>query len=99
MNEERLYKVLLSPHISEKSSVAADRDNQIVFKVANTATKPEIKAAVEKLFKVQVERVQVCNVKGKSKRLGARIGRRSDWKKAYITLQEGQEIDFLGGAE
>jgi large subunit ribosomal protein L23 len=99
MNEERLYQVLLSPHISEKSSVAADRDNQIVFKVATTATKPEIKAAVEKLFNVQVEGVQVSNVKGKSKRFGARMGRRSDWKKAYITLQEGQEIDFLGGAE
>ena len=99
MNEARLYQVLLSPHISEKSSVAADRANQIVFKVATTATKPEIKAAVEKLFNVQVERVQVSNVKGKSKRLGARMGRRSDWKKAYITLQEGQEIDFLGGAE
>ena len=99
MNEERLYQVLLSPHISEKSSVAADRDNQIVFKVAPTATKPEIKAAVEKLFNVQVTSVQVSNVKGKSKRFGARMGRRSDWKKAYITLQEGQEIDFLGGAE
>lgn len=99
MNEERLYQVLLSPHISEKTSVAADRDNQIVFKVATTATKPEIKAAVEKLFNVQVERVQVSNVKGKTKRFGARMGRRSDWKKAYITLQEGQEIDFLGGAE
>ena len=99
MNQERLYQVLLSPHISEKSSVAADRDNQIVFKVATSATKPEIKAAVEKLFNVQVKGVQVSNVKGKSKRLGARMGRRSDWKKAYITLQEGQEIDFLGGAE
>ncbi len=99
MNDERLYQVLLSPHISEKSSVAAERDNQIVFKVATTATKPEIKAAVEKLFNVQVERVQVSNVKGKSKRFGARMGRRSDWKKAYITLQEGQDIDFLSGAE
>ena len=99
MNEERLYQVLLSPHISEKSSVAADKDNQVVFKVATTATKPEIKAAVEKLFNVQVERVQVSNVKGKSKRFGARMGRRSDWKKAYITLQEGQDIDFLSGAE
>ncbi|MBW6475772.1 MAG: 50S ribosomal protein L23 [Chromatiales bacterium] len=99
MNQERLYQVLLSPHISEKSSVAADKDNQVVFKVATTATKPEIKAAVEKLFSVQVARVQVSNVKGKSKRLGARMGRRSDWKKAYVTLQEGQEIDFLGSAE
>jgi large subunit ribosomal protein L23 len=99
MNEERLYQVLLSPHISEKSSVVADKDNQVVFKVATTATKPEIKAAVEMLFSVQVERVQVSNVKGKTKRFGARMGRRSGWKKAYVTLQEGQEIDFLGGAE
>lgn len=99
MNQDRLYQVLVSPHISEKSSVAAEQNNQIVFKVATTATKPEIKAAVEKLFNVQVKRVQVSNVKGKSKRFGARVGRRSDWKKAYITLQEGQDIDFLGGAE
>ncbi len=99
MNQERLMKVLLSPHISEKSSIAADQNNQVVLKVANDATKPEIKQAVELLFEVKVERVQVSNVKGKTKRFGAKMGRRSDWKKAYITLQEGQEIDFLGGAE
>ncbi len=99
MNQERLMKVLLSPHISEKSSIAADQNNQVVLKVANDATKPEIKQAVELLFEVKVDRVQVSNVKGKTKRFGAKMGRRSDWKKAYITLQEGQEIDFLGGAE
>lgn len=99
MNQERLMKVLLAPHISEKSSIAADLNNQIVFKVATDATKPEIKQAVEFLFEVKVDRVQVSNVKGKTKRFGAKMGRRSDWKKAYITLQEGQEIDFLGGAE
>ncbi len=99
MNQERLMKVLMAPHISEKSSVAADRDNQIVFKVANDATKPEIKQAVELLFGVKVDRVRVSNVKGKTKRFGATVGRRNDWKKAYVTLQEGQEIDFLGAAE
>ncbi len=99
MNQERLMKVLLSPHISEKSSIVADQNNQIVLKVATDASKPEIKQAVELLFDVKVDRVQVSNVKGKTKRFGAKIGRRSDWKKAYITLQEGQEIDFLGGAE
>lgn len=99
MNEERLMKVLMAPHISEKSSVAADQNNQIVFKVATDATKPEIKQAVELLFGVKVDRVQVSNVKGKTKRFGSMMGRRSDWKKAYVTLQEGQEIDFLGAAE
>jgi large subunit ribosomal protein L23 len=99
MNQERLMKVLLSPHISEKSSIVADQNNQIVMKVATDASKPEIKQAVELLFAVKVDRVQVSNIKGKTKRFGAKMGRRSDWKKAYITLQEGQEIDFLGGAE
>ncbi len=99
MNEERLMKVLMAPHISEKSSIAADQNNQIVFKVATDATKPEIKQAVELLFGVKVDRVQVSNVKGKTKRFGSLMGRRSDWKKAYVTLQEGQEIDFLGAAE
>jgi large subunit ribosomal protein L23 len=99
MNQDRLMKVLLAPHISEKSSTVADQNNQIVFKVATDASKPEIKQAVELLFDVKVDRVQVSNVKGKTKRFGAKMGRRNDWKKAYITLQEGQEIDFLGGAE
>jgi large subunit ribosomal protein L23 len=99
MNQERLMKVLLAPHISEKSSIVADANNQIVFRVATDATKPEIKQAIELLFEVKVDRVQVSNVKGKTKRFGAKMGRRNDWKKAYITLQEGQEIDFLGGAE
>jgi large subunit ribosomal protein L23 len=99
MNEERLMKVLMAPHISEKSTLAAEQSNQIVFKVATDATKPEIKKAVELLFDVKVDRVQVSNVKGKVKRFGAKMGRRNDWKKAYVTLQEGQEIDFLGAAE
>jgi len=99
MNQERLMKVLLAPHISEKSSIVAEANNQVVFKVATDASKPEIKQAVEMLFDVKVERVQVSNVKGKTKRFGAKMGSRNDWKKAYITLQEGQEIDFLSGAE
>jgi large subunit ribosomal protein L23 len=99
MNEERLMKVLVAPLISEKSSVAAEQNNQYVFKVTTDATKPEIKAAVELLFEVKVDAVKVANVKGKTKRFGRSMGRRSDWKKAYISLQAGQEIDLLGGAE
>ncbi|WP_076420819.1 MULTISPECIES: 50S ribosomal protein L23 [Colwelliaceae] len=96
INEERLLKVLLAPNISEKSTMAAEANNTVVFKVATTATKAEIKAAVEKLFEVSVEGVRTLNVKGKTKRTGARIGRRNDWKKAYVTLAEGSEIDFVG---
>lgn len=99
MNEERLMKVLVAPLISEKSSVAAEQNNQVVFKVTTDATKPEIKAAVEMLFEVKVDAVKVANMKGKTKRFGQKMGRRNDWKKAYISLQEGSEIDLLGGAE
>ncbi|WP_022652694.1 50S ribosomal protein L23 [Aquaspirillum serpens] len=94
MNQERLMQVILAPVISEKSTRVADQDQQVVFKVAKDATKPEIKAAVELLFKVEVEGVQVLNVKGKVKRFGRFTGRRSDWKKAYVSLKPGQEIDF-----
>ncbi|SDK36574.1 MULTISPECIES: 50S ribosomal protein L23 [Ferrimonas] len=99
IREERLLKVLLAPHISEKSTMAAELSNTIVFKVATDATKAEVKAAVEKLFEVEVTGVRTVNVKGKTKRTGARFGRRSDWKKAYVTLAEGADIDFVGGAE
>ncbi len=99
IREERLLKVLLAPHISEKSTMTAENHNTIVFKVVNDATKAEIKAAVEKLFEVQVTGVRTSVVKGKVKRTGARFGRRSDWKKAYVTLAEGADIDFVGGAE
>ncbi|MFM2480504.1 50S ribosomal protein L23 [Celerinatantimonas sp. YJH-8] len=99
ISEERLLKVLLAPHVSEKSTGSAENDNTIVFKVATTATKAEIKAAVEKMFEVEVTGVRTLNVKGKTKRHGMRIGRRSDWKKAYVTLAEGADIDFVGGAE
>jgi len=99
MNEERLMKVLVAPLISEKSSIAAEQNNQYVFKVTTDATKPEIKQAVELMFDVKVDAVKVANMKGKTKRHGQKLGRRSDWKKAYISLQAGQEIDLLGGAE
>ncbi|MFC0445271.1 50S ribosomal protein L23 [Pseudidiomarina halophila] len=99
MREERLLKVILAPHVSEKSTVAAETSNTVVFKVATDANKSEIKAAVEKLFEVEVERVRTVNVKGKTKRSGMRFGKRSDWKKAYVTLKEGADIDFVGGAE
>jgi large subunit ribosomal protein L23 len=99
ISEERLLKVLLAPHISEKATLAAENNNTVVFKVLPSATKLEIKRAVEKLFEVEVSGVRTLNVKGKTKRHGMRFGSRSDWKKAYVTLKEGQDIDFLGGAE
>lgn len=96
MNQERLLKILLAPHVSEKSAKVADTNNQVTFKVVTDATKPEIKQAVELLFNVKVKGVTVANVKGKRKRFGAIHGRRSDWKKAYVALEAGQEIEFLG---
>jgi large subunit ribosomal protein L23 len=92
--EERLLQVILAPLVSEKSTRLAEKHEQVILKVATTATKPEIKAAVELLFKVQVESVQVLNVKGKSKRFGRFNGRRSDWKKAFICLKPGQELNL-----
>jgi large subunit ribosomal protein L23 len=95
MNQERLLNILLAPHVSEKSNRIAERYNQVAFKVTRDATKPEIKDAVELLFKVKVKGVTVLNVKGKRKRFGALSGRRSGWKKAYVSLEAGHEIDFL----
>ena len=96
-NQERLMQVLLAPVVSEKSTYVADKNEQVIFRVVANATKPEIKAAVELLFKVQVDSVQVLNVKGKEKRFGRFIGRRRHWKKAYVCLQPGQEINFAAG--
>ena len=96
MNQERLMNILVSPHVSEKATNAAENSNQIVFRVVNTATKKEIKGAIEMLFEVNVENVQVANVKGKTKRTQNGVGRRNNWKKAYIRLQEGQDINFIG---
>jgi large subunit ribosomal protein L23 len=97
MNEERLLQVILAPVISEKATMLADKREQVIFRVATSATKPEIKAAVELLFKVQVKDVKVANVKGKNKRFGRFTGRRSDWKKAYVCLKPGQELNFAAG--
>ncbi|MGL5986083.1 MAG: 50S ribosomal protein L23 [Neisseriaceae bacterium] len=96
-NQERLYQVILAPIVSEKGTFVADKFEQVAFRVASTATKPEIKAAVELLFKVQVDSVQVLNVKGKQKRFGRFNGRRKDWKKAYVCLKPGQQIEFASG--
>ncbi len=96
MSQERLMKVLLEPHISEKSTNVAEQGNQVVFKVMPDATKSEIKQAVEKLFKVTVEGVQVSNTKGKVKVSRAGRGKRKDWKKAYVRLSAGDDINFLG---
>ena len=99
MNQERIFQILRAPHISEKSATLGDSANQAVFKVAVDANKAEIKQAVEQLFNVKVANVRTAKMKGKSKRLGLHRGRRSDWKKAYVSLEQGHEIDLasLGG--
>jgi large subunit ribosomal protein L23 len=96
MSQERLMKVLVEPLVSEKSARLADRARQFVFKVVPDASKPEVRQAVELMFDVKVASVQLANVKGKVKRFGNRLGRRADWKKAYVTLQEGHDINFMG---
>jgi large subunit ribosomal protein L23 len=98
MSRERLMKVLLSPVVSEKSAMVADTGRQFAFKVLPDATKSEIRRAVELMFEVDVEQVRVARVKGKAKRFGVIRGRRSDWKKAYVKLKPGHDIDFGGGA-
>jgi len=97
ISQERLLKVILAPVISEKSTRVADKLNQVVFRVLPDATKQEIGEAVASLFKVEVTGVQVLNVKGKVKRSGRVTGRRDNWKKAYVTLKPGQDIDFASG--
>ena len=96
MSESRLLKVLVAPLVSEKTARIAERDRQYVFKVVGDATKPEIRQAVEMLFSVKVTGVQVANMPGKAKRFGQTIGKRSDWKKAFVTLAEGNDINFMG---
>ncbi len=96
--EGRLAKVLLAPIVSEKATMAGEKHNQVLFKVLRDATKPEIKAAVELMFKVEVEAINVVNVKGKTKRFGGRLGRRDHVKKAYVSLKAGQELNFSGEA-
>ena len=94
MNEERMYAVLLEPHFSEKVAVLGDLSNQYAFKVARDASKPEIRAAVEGLFDVRVKSVTTTNVKGKTKKTARGVTRKKNWKKAYVRLAEGQDIDF-----
>lgn len=96
-NQERLLQILVAPQISEKATYIADKNEQVIFVVIADATKPEIKAAVELLFKVQVKSVQVMNQKGKTKRVGRNAGRRSDVRKAFVCLRPGQEINFAEG--
>ncbi|HTL75064.1 MAG TPA: 50S ribosomal protein L23 [Casimicrobiaceae bacterium] len=97
-NPERLMTLLLAPVVSEKGTFIGEKYEQVVFRVAKNATKPEVKAAVELMFKVQVESVQIANVKGKKKRFGTHAGRRGNWKKAYVSLAPGQEINFAAEA-
>ena len=99
MNQERVFKVLLGPHVSEKATMLADGKSQFVFKVAIDATKLEVKKAVESLFDVKVANVNTLKANGKTKRTARGLGRRNDWKKAYIALQPGQDIDFTSSAE
>ncbi len=95
MNQERRLRIIIGPHLSEKTSRISEQNNQVTFKVIPDASKPEVKEAVEKLFNVQVRDVQILNVKGKTKRTArGKIRSRSDWKKAYVRLEQGQEIDL-----
>jgi large subunit ribosomal protein L23 len=94
MNIEKKFIVLREPHTSEKSTIVADKLKHFVFKVSTDATKHEIKNAVEGIFNVKVKKVSTVNVKGKNKRFRGREGRRNDWKKAYVALQDGFDLDF-----
>jgi large subunit ribosomal protein L23 len=96
MNQERIMKILIAPIVSEKSTRLADENRQFAFKVVPDASKPEVRKAVELMFDVKVEAVQMANVRGKVKRFGQKMGKRSDWKKAYVTLAEGHDINFMG---
>ena len=96
MNDQRLYQIILAPHVSEKTAVAAEMEGRHTFRVANNASKVEVRKAIEKLFDVDVKGVQIINVRGKTKRFGSAEGKRSDWRKAIVRLAEGQDIDFTG---
>jgi len=96
MNKNRLYQILLAPRVTEKSTRVGEESNQYIFRVVQDAKKSEVRSAVEMLFDVSVESVRIVNVKGKNKSFRMRPGKRSDWKKAYVRVQEGQVIDFLG---
>ncbi|MDH2918550.1 MAG: 50S ribosomal protein L23 [Sideroxydans sp.] len=98
-SEERLMKVLVAPIISEKATFVAEKNEQVIFQIATDANKHEVKAAVEMMFKVSVNSVQIANVKGKVKRTGRFVGRRNNWKKAYVCLAAGQEINFAASEQ
>ncbi|MEQ1556695.1 MAG: 50S ribosomal protein L23 [Gallionella sp.] len=98
-SEERLMKVLVAPIISEKATFVAEKNEQVIFQIATDANKHEVKAAVEMMFKVSVDSVQIANVKGKVKRTGRFVGRRNNWKKAYVCLAAGQEINFAASEQ
>jgi large subunit ribosomal protein L23 len=97
MKQERLLKIIVAPHMSEKAAIAAEKRGEYVFEVASSATKPDVKEAVEQLFKTKVDSVRIVNVKTKPKRFGSIQGHSKAWKKAYVTLEAGQQIDFSGG--
>ncbi|CAL4325357.1 50S ribosomal protein L23 [Buchnera aphidicola] len=99
ISQERLFKILISPHISEKSSILMEKFNTVVLKVANNATKHEIKYAVQKLFEIQVDAIKTLKIKGKTKRQSNKIIYRSNWKKAYIKVKHGQNLDFISPIE
>lgn len=96
ITKERLYNIIMSPRITEKASVVADSARQVVFQVASDANKTEVKEAVEALFNVEVKKVRMLNVKGKTRMFRQMRGKRNDWKKAYVCLKEGHDIDFVG---
>lgn len=96
-HQERLMQVLLGPHLSEKSTAASEAANQVVFKVRTDATKQQVRQAVEALFDVKVERVSIVRVPSKARRFGTTLGRRNAWKKAYVRLAAGSDLDFIGG--
>lgn len=97
MSQERLLKILLSPHVSEKATIGAEKNNEFVFKVVKTASKPEVKDAVEMLFNTKVKDVHIVNVRPKKKMFKGSEGVRSGWKKAYVTLHSDQKLEFVGG--
>ena len=99
MTREQLMNVLIAPHVTEKTSLAMQNNNQYTFRVRRDATKPDIKKAVELMFEVKVAAVQVVNEPGKSRRFGKTVGRTQDWKKAYVSLVQGQTIDYEARAK
>ena len=95
-NIDKSLQTILAPQITEKATMIADKNNQIAFKVTKDATKSEVKMAIETMFKVEVDSVNILNIKGKTKRSRTGMGKRNDWKKAYVCLKPGQEINFTG---